>query len=260
MSLRDCRNVKVLDVVPVGQSKRPGDFFELVLEYPGWKDWKPGQFVMVRPVSWGPELIWGRPFSICRGDEKSLTLFVQRVGRGTERLSQVKPGEMVTLWGPLGNSFAVEPEAPTLMLAGGIGIAPFRGYIERHSNPENLKLFFAHRMPLECYPFELMTTEAQGQSMLEAQPEDLAGIIEEMGKLIKEHAANGLVLCCGPTPFMKTAQRFALEHGARLQVSLENRMACGVGACLGCVCKNEESHHVQVCTQGPIFWADKVEL
>ncbi|HKI82328.1 MAG TPA: dihydroorotate dehydrogenase electron transfer subunit, partial [Pseudodesulfovibrio sp.] len=58
----------------------------------------------------------------------------------------------------------------------------------------------------------------------------------------------------------RTVQRFAKEFGARAQVSLENRMACGVGACLGCVTKDGSGHHVQVCTRGPIFWADKVEL
>lgn len=260
MSLRDCRNVKVLDVVPVGQSKRPGDFFELVLERPDWDAWHPGQFVMVRPLSWGPDMIWGRPFSISTVDEQSVTLFIQKVGRGTSRLAELKQDDEVTLWGPLGNRFAVEPETPTLLLAGGIGIAPFRGYVEHHPEPGNLKLFFAHRMPLECYPFESMKGRVQGQCMAEDKPEDLEAIIREMGEQIRHFSDTGLILCCGPTPFMRTAQQFAAEHGARLQVSLENRMACGVGACLGCVCKNDRDHHVQVCTTGPVFWADKVVL
>jgi dihydroorotate dehydrogenase electron transfer subunit len=64
----------------------------------------------------------------------------------------------------------------------------------------------------------------------------------------------------GPTPFMRTVKRFAKAYGARAQLSLENRMACGVGACLGCVTKDGAGRHVQVCTRGPVFWADKVEL
>lgn len=259
MALRNCRNVKVLDITPVGETQRPGEFFELRLERPDWDTWKPGQFVMIRPVDWPMDILWGRPFSICSGDSRSVTLFVQKVGRGTARLAELEKGDTVALWGPLGNSFAVEPDTPTLMLAGGIGIAPFRGYVEQHSHPENLKLFFAHRMPLGCYPHEGIAAVADVECMAEEKPEDLQAIIARMGELVNEYR-DGLILCCGPTPFMKTAQKFALESGARLYVSLENRMACGVGACLGCVCKDGEGHHVQVCTKGPIFRADNVEL
>ncbi len=261
MSLRNCRNVKVLEVSPVGQLKRPDEFFEIKIEYPDWDSWKPGQFVMIRPTSWELDLLWARPFSICSVGDDSLTLFVQKVGRGTERIVSLKPGDEVAIWGPLGNSFAVEPDTPTLMLAGGIGIAPFRGYVEQHPQPENLNLFLAHRLPLECYPFGSLSQQCDGQCMIEEKPEDLQQIIATMKDLIKEYAEkDGLILSCGPTPFMKTVQQFANEFGARAQVSLENRMACGVGACLGCVTKDGNDHHVQVCTKGPVFWTDKVEL
>jgi len=250
-----------LEITPVGQLERPDEFFEIKLEYPDWDRWKPGQFVMIRPTSWELDLLWGRPFSISSADGDTLTLFVQKVGRGTSRITAMKPGDEVAIWGPLGNSFAVEPEKPTLMLAGGIGIAPFRGYVESHPNPENLKIFLAHRLPLQCYPFATLSEQCVGECMIEEKPEDLQAIIASMRDQIKEYAEkDGLILSCGPTPFMKTVQQFANEFGARAQVSLENRMACGVGACLGCVTKDGNDHHVQVCTRGPVFWTDKVEL
>ncbi len=261
MSLRNCRNVKVLEVSPVGQLKRPDEFFEIKLEYPDWDGWKPGQFVMIRPAGWELDLLWARPFSICSADGDTLTLFVQKVGRGTGRIVALKPGDTVSIWGPLGNSFAMEPEIPTLLLAGGIGIAPFCGYVEQHPHPENLRLFLAHRLSLDCYPFAALSERVEGVCMRDDQPEDLQKIIAVMKEQIVEYAAkDGLILSCGPTPFMKTVQRFAAECGVRAQVSLENRMACGVGACLGCVTKDGSGHHVQVCTRGPVFWADKVEL
>lgn len=261
MSLRICRTVKVLDVSPIGQLKRPDEFFEITLEYPEWSGWKPGQFVMIRPTDWELDLMWGRPFSICSATEDTLTLFVQNVGRGTSRITKMKPGDNVSIWGPLGNTFAVEPDTPTLLLAGGIGIAPFRGYVEQHPHPENLSLFLAHRLPLECYPFGRLSDTVECNCMIEEKPEDLQCIIGSLKEQIKAYAEkDGLILCCGPTPFMKTVQQFANEFGARAQVSLENRMACGVGACLGCVTKDGEGHHVQVCTKGPVFWTDKVEL
>ncbi|ADU62225.1 MAG: dihydroorotate dehydrogenase electron transfer subunit [Pseudodesulfovibrio sp.] len=261
MSLRICRNVTVLEVSPVGQSKRPDEFYEIRLSLPDWDGWKPGQFVMVRPVSWELDLLWARPFSISSVDNESVTIFIQKVGRGTARMARLAPGDQVALWGPLGNSFAMEPDTPTLLLAGGIGIAPFRGYVEHHPHPENLRLFLAHRLPVECYPFGLLSARVDSRCMLEAQPCDLDLIIAAMRAQIAEYAAlGGLVLACGPTPFMRTVQTFAAEFGARAQVSLENRMACGVGACLGCVTRDGEGHHVQVCTRGPIFWSDKVQL
>ncbi|WP_338667358.1 dihydroorotate dehydrogenase electron transfer subunit [Pseudodesulfovibrio methanolicus] len=261
MSLRNCRSVKVLKVSPVGQSKTAGEFFELTLERPDWDGWKPGQFVMIRPCSWELDMLWARPFSLCCGDESSVTLFIQAVGRGTRRLAELSPGDVVTMWGPLGNSFAVEPDTPTLLLAGGIGIAPFRGYVEQHPRPENLSLFLAHRLPREYYPYDRLSEAAPCRSMLEAEPSDLDRIIGTLRELIEDNAGQGgLILSCGPTPFMRTIQRFAKEFGARAQLSLENRMACGVGACLGCVTKDGAGHHVQVCTRGPVFWADKVEL
>jgi len=261
MSLRNCRNVKVLKVAPVGQQERPDEFYEITLEYPDWDGWRPGQFVMVRPVSWPLDLVWGRPFSIYTADETSLTVFIQKSGRGTARIAALQPGDEVTIWGPLGNSFAMEPDTPTLLLAGGIGIAPFRGYVERHPRPDNVRLFLAHRVPLECYPYDIIAGDVCADCILEKTSTDLQVIIDTMGGLIREYAEKGgLVLSCGPTPFMRTVQRFAKEYGARAQVSLENRMGCGVGACLGCVTKDSTGHHVQVCTRGPVFWADKVEF
>lgn len=261
MSLRNCQDVKVLRVTPVGESERPGEFYELTLEYPDWDGWKPGQFVMIRPASWELDMLWARPFSIYSADEDGVTVFIQKVGRGTGRLTRLVPGDMVTVWGPLGNSFAMEKDTPTLLLAGGIGIAPFRGYVEQHPSPENVRLFLAHRLPLACYPFDSMCSTVDGSCMCEETSEDLEAIIRAMGELIREYAdKDGLVLACGPTPFMRTVQDFAAEYDARAQVSLENRMGCGVGACLGCVTKDGEGRHVQVCTKGPVFWADKVEL
>ena len=249
------------------ESGRGPRFHILRLERPDWPAWRPGQFVMLRPKKeWG-DLVWGRPFSICRMTEKELVIFFQEAGRGTERMGLLRPGDQATDWGPLGRGFAVEPDAPTLMLAGGIGIAPFVGYMERHPVPGNLTLEFGCRAPLECYPFR----EIAGTIRANAHPEtcraDLTAFIERIGRCIRD-TRDGLVLACGPMPFLRTVQRFSLEHGVRAQLSLESRMACGVGACLGCVVKSAERMKnvpapgwpVQVCQCGPVFWADEIDL
>ena len=243
----------------------------LRLAAPGWAAWQPGQFVMLRCKGARQDLIWARPFSISRADETELRIVFQVAGRGTEALRGVLPGDMLDVWGPLGNGFALAADGPTLLLAGGIGIAPFVGYIETHPAPETLSLEFGHRLPLDCYPFTDCCA-INARSYQDCGPDDLACFLESMEESIRGVAAeNGLVLACGPMPFLRSVQDFSLRHKARAQVSLETRMACGVGACLGCVVKSKAGKHkgstdpeafapVQVCTCGPVFWADEVDL
>ncbi len=266
--------VAVRAIVPYGNAlAEETAFFLLRLEHPGarnplWRKWKPGQFAMLRPADWSFELPWARPLSVCDVHEDGLEFFFQVAGRGTGRMKGLRAGDVVHVWGPLGNGFAVEPDTPTLMLAGGIGLAPFVGYSRAHPTPERLRLLFAHRPPSACYPLELCTT-VRPEDRPENSLEDREAFLAEVSAAIRETAArSGLVLACGPTPFLAHVRRAALESGCRAQLSLENRMACGVGACLGCVAQPTEAHPLagkallpmRTCVNGPVFWADQVEL
>lgn len=276
-----CRDVPVLSIDRrASPDAAEADLYTLRLRSPGWRDWRPGQFVMVRPCSaTRPDVLWGRPFSISQADDEELRLVFQVAGRGTGALRELERGEMVTVWGPLGNAFAVSPSGPTLLLAGGIGIAPFVGYIQRHPAPETLRLEFGHRLPVECYPFAECLSPCASMAAgnhRETCREDLLRFIDMLGEAIADTAERGgLVLACGPMPFLRTVRQYALQHNARTQLSLETRMACGVGACLGCVVKTsapsdgrlvrgnaapDSFAYVQTCTKGPVFWADQVEL
>lgn len=277
--LASINTLHVVDLVQFGYAGLDDRFYALRLSLPNWAEWKPGQFVMLRPASWGPESSWSKPFSICVISRQDLVIFFQVVGRGTDRISTLKPGDKVQVVGPLGNSFAVEPETPTLLLAGGMGIAPFVGYAMNHPTPWTLHLDFGHRMPVECYPFENFNEKILAKSYHETRPGDLETFLETIEEHIRENAQqNGLVLACGPKPFLQAVQGMSIKHGARTQISVENRMACGVGACLGCVVKplldengkNRSKHPiikelesglpVPTCTCGPIFWADSIDL
>ncbi len=255
-----CKKVKVVDVRPFGQPMTAGpEFFELRLENPGWDEWKPGQFVMLRPTSFGLEHVWARPFSIAMCDKQELTLFIQRVGRGTAHIAALEPGDHVLVWGPLGTSFVQEPDTHTLLLAGGVGIAPFKGYAILHPKRDNLRLVFAHRASARCYPYEQLADAVKAERVQEEKPEHLARVITLLHERISQYA-DGLVLACGPAPFLTTVRKYALEYGARCQLSLENRMACGVGACLGCVTPGVDGENRRVCVEGPVFWAQDIAL
>jgi len=254
-----CRDVSILSVAPVGPHGEQYGCYFLELDNPGFPPAVAGQFVMVRPEAFGSDPVWPRPFSICRLTPEKLTLFVQACGRGSDILCRLKPGERATVWGPLGQGFALEPDVPTVMLAGGVGLAPFVEYVATHPAPANLSLVFGHRQPRSCYPFDAMAKTIRATAFEEKTPADLPQFIALLEKTVAEFA-GGLILACGPRPFLVTVARLARRFGARAQVSLENRMACGVGGCLGCVEKNALGNYVQTCTEGPVFWVEELKL
>jgi len=254
-----CRDVRVLSVTPHGPGGAEHGYFTMTLENPGIATAAAGQFFMVRPQAFGENPIWPRPFSLSRLTPEALIFFVQVCGRGTDIMAKLHPGDTVTIWGPLGQGFAVEPETPTLMLAGGVGLAPFVEYAATFPYPPHLSLLFGHRAPLDCYPYEEMTRNIAAMDFPERSPEDLETFINLLDTQVAA-CADGLILACGPRPFLVTVARFARKYSARAQVSLENRMACGVGGCLGCVEKNALGGYVQTCTQGPVFWVEELQL
>jgi len=270
---RSFYDVEVIDNVPFGTYNGEPNFFALRLTHPGWESSKAGQFVMVRPQGWALDMPFARPFSICRTSSKEIVLFYQVVGSGTRRLATLGRGDRVDLWGPLGTGFHVEGSTPTLLIAGGIGIAPFVGYVQQHPRPAMLSMVFGHRMPEDCYPIETLADRIELENYYETESIDLDWFLKHIDGRIKAYTEqNGLVLACGPKPLLKAVQSMARKHGARAQVSLEESMACGVGACLGCVINTSPSYvapddkphvagmPVQVCSQGPVFWADQITL
>ena len=269
MSQSTSCELDVLDLVPFGQTGNESRFFALRLSRPDWTRWRPGQFVMIRPRNFGLDIPWARPLGICHMTSRHMICFFQVRGKGTRRMSELRSGDKVRVWGPLGNGFSVEPDTPTLLLAGGMGIVPFVGYVSEHPKPWNISMLFGHREHISCYPVDSINEHVPLDSLREAESGDLDDFIFTIQERMSEYAEQkGLVLACGPTPFMRTVQKFAAELGVRCQLSLENRMACGVGACLGCVTKTtdawpvEEKREglVQVCNHGPVFWSDQVEL
>lgn len=261
--MQQIAEVKILANTPLGP--RDKGIFCLELELPPWGEWRPGQFLMVRERRADTSLTWARPFCISHADKERLTVYFQVIGRATREMAKLQAGGRLDVWGPLGNSLAVEEDAPTLLLAGGMGISPLLGYALRHPCPENLELLFGHRLPLACYPFDKLPPGVKASSHPETCLDDRDCFLSLIEERVRAIAATGLVLACGPLPFLRVIQGIAGKYGARAQISLETRMACGIGACLGCVVKvsykpGQPGRFAQTCTCGPNFWADKVEV
>jgi dihydroorotate dehydrogenase electron transfer subunit len=269
----------VLDIVPFGRG--PGhEFFALRLTPPQWEHSAPGQFVMLRPLPARSEALCPRPFSICKLTGRHLIVFFQARGRVTAEMAALEPGDAVQVTGPLGNALPVSADRPTLILAGGIGLAPFVEYVEKHPRPATLTVEFGHRHPLECYPFDGVAEKCAARPHEEKNGADRAAFVALTEKRIREFAPEGLVLACGPTPFLRLVRDMSLACGAETYLCLETRMACGVGACLGCAVKAHPSAaddasstrrsgetgapdagvFIRACACGPNFRADRIIL
>lgn len=214
-----------------------------------------GQFVEVE-VRDCSDVMLRRPISIQDFDLEAdtISLLIQIVGKGTSKLSTLKEGDTVNIIYPLGNGFAVSGSNP-LLVGGGAGIAPLLGlakaYRAKGVNPTILLGGRTEQLIPACECFEEVGTTG-------FSTED--GSLGEKG-LVTQHplfAANyDHIATCGPTPMMKAVAKIAHERNIPCEVSLENMMACGIGACLCCVTDTDNGHKC-VCKDGPVFNSEKI--
>lgn len=208
----------------------------------------PGQFYMLR--AWERYPLLSRPLSICDKDEESITFLYQVVGKGTTHLSKLKPGEMVQILGPLGQGFPLDhlEDKKIALVCGGIGIAPML-YLAK-----NLKIFdFFAGFRNEPY----FVTEFQKRADF-TQISSETGHYGEKGYITQFIPDEyDVVFACGPNPMMQSLKSLKLK--ARVYLSLEAHMACGIGACLGCAVKTVNGVK-RVCHEGPVFLAEEVEI
>ena len=214
---------------------------------------KPGQFVQVK-VEDSPETFLRRPFSIhdVNYDRNTFKLLVQIVGKGTETLSRLKKGDSLNIIYPLGNSFSLPgKDQRPLLVGGGCGIAPllFLGkYLKKNGYDPDILLGFRSRDRIIEYDEYIELGEVY------LTTEDGSG--GEKG-LVTEHrvlssSRYDMIYCCGPDPMMMAVAKYSTEHKINCEVSLENLMGCGIGACLCCVVETVKGN-LCTCTDGPVF-------
>lgn len=217
----------------------------------------PGQFVQVAVDA--PNVFLRRPISINDIDTSNATidLLIRNAGRGTNALINKEEGELINILLPLGNSFSTNAPAGArlLLIGGGVGVAPllYLGKILRNNGftPEFLLGARSEKDLLELEEFEKV-------GIVHICTED--GSVGTRGlvtahPVMKENMFR--YYCCGPAPMMKAIAKIAYANGTDCEVSLENMMACGLGACLCCVEKTVKGN-VCVCTEGPVFNIDKL--
>ena len=221
---------------------------------------RPGQFVMAR-CGQGAAPLLRRPLSIHQvapkveaGLPSELALLLAVVGRGTQWLAQAKPGEQLDLLGPLGNGFSIEPSSQNLLLvAGGIGIAPLVALAcDALAIGRSVTLLLGAATASALYPRHLLPPGLETVIATEDGSAGRRGMVTDL--LPRLWGGADQVFACGPISMYRAilAQSQGLSQGKRVQVSLEVRMGCGLGACYGCAIRTKQGMKL-VCRDGPVF-------
>ena len=222
----------------------------------------PGQFISVYTKDTGKLL--PRPISLCQVDKEKgqLRIVYRVVGAGTSQFSGYQAGDDIEIMGPLGNGFPLERAAgkKVFLIGGGIGIPPML---------ELARQLDCEKQAVLGYRDVLFLNDEFGKfSDVYVATED--GSAGTKGNVLDAIRENGLkadvIFACGPTPMLRALKAYAEEHEIECWLSLEEKMACGIGACLACVCQSKEVdehshvHNKRICKDGPVFLAQEVEL
>ncbi len=206
-----------------------------------------------------------RPISLCEIDRegKRIRIVYRVAGAGTREFSQYQPGDSVDILGPLGNGFPLEEAKGkrVFLIGGGIGIPPMLETAKQLTGHKNIILGYR-----DSHMFLKDEFEKTGRVLI-ATEDGSAGIKGNVLDAIRAEALEGdIIFACGPMPMLGALKEYAKERKMECLISLEGRMACGIGACLACVCQSKEKDsHSQVCNKrickdGPVFRAEEVEL
>lgn len=227
----------------------------------------PGQFVHVLPPS--TELMLRRPFSIMTVDKTagSVTFLFRVIGDGTKSLSEAKHGDSIDIIGPLGNGFPVDLNRPAIIAGGGVGIPPlvYLAQFLRKENPaQKTQVFLGARNPETMLCVENFR-ELGIEPVLATEDGSLGvkGYVTDAMNLSRDSMLeDSVIYSCGPVPMLSAISRWAKTNGLKCFVSMENKLGCGIGACLGCSIpvRTEQGsiRYERVCCDGPAFDSDKV--
>lgn len=229
--------------------------FDWIVENPNLsKLAQPGQFAHVKV----PGKTLRRPISICDATENTLRLVFQVKGEGTEIMSKIKTGEEVEILAPLGNGFKVEKGKKYCFIGGGIGVPPMLYAAKQAENPLVITGFRDKSLVILQEDFK-----KNGAEVVLTTDDGSAGVHGFVTDVLKERLSDIDEVCaCGPIPMLKAISEIC-KGKVPCQISLEERMGCGIGACLVCACKtklNGEEGYTHVCKNGPVYNAEEVVL
>lgn len=245
----DCRLVK--------KSELAEGIFDFTIECPEIaREVQCGQFLHIQC---GGDAFLRRPISICDADDTTVRFIFEVKGKGTELLAKVQEGDMINVMGPLGRGFEIKPEfKKSVIIGGGIGVFPLFKLAKTIKSDIYLGFRSADRVVME------EEFKSVANSVTVGTDDGSYGykgyIAEEMSKHLD---GVDIIYACGPMPMLRAVKKIAEEKGILCQVSMEQRMGCGIGACLVCTCQTDKEGmdgQVRVCKDGPVFYSTEVTL
>lgn len=220
---------------------------------------KPGQFLNVK-IDDGPDPFLRRPFSYYRVRGNQIQMLYACLGRGTQILSRKKPGTTLQALGPLGKPFAPSVTGKKqILVGGGVGVPPLV-FLAESSVKIGMRLLIGCKSKSEVMPRrELAQVRAEVRYATDDGSYGRKGFVTALlEEILKSEDPRSLyVQTCGPTPMMRAVLDLARKYGAAGEASVEERMACGVGACLGCVVETKTGYETS-CVRGPVFSFDEL--
>ncbi|MBU4590714.1 MAG: dihydroorotate dehydrogenase electron transfer subunit [Candidatus Omnitrophica bacterium] len=227
-----------------------GDYYKMALDAPYIaKNAKPGQFVQVR-CSDGTEPLLRRPFSVHKVKGKTVEILYEIIGQGTEILSERNTGETLDVLGPLGNGFTLS-NMPAVIIAGGIGVAPLVFLAEELAKKKikAIVLIGAKTKNMILCEKDFKNTGAEVKIATDDGSKGCKGFVSNLF----EKAVGKIVYACGPAQMLKCVADMCKKKKMHCEISLEEKMACGIGACLGCAVKVKGGGYKLACKDGPVF-------
>jgi len=248
--------------------KIKGNYFHLALRSPEIvKESLPGQFLIIK-VNDTYEPLLRRPFSVHTVKDGNVELLYEVVGQATQILSRRKPGEKLDVIGPLGNGFTFKNKHKTfnILVAGGMGVAPLVFLADRLNKFGVRSSEFGVLVLIGGKSKESILCEKEFKQLgclVKIATDDgskgFRGKVTELLErlLLTHNSLRPTIYACGPKPMLKEISRVSKKYTTPAQLSLEEHMACGIGACLGCVVNTREGFK-RACKEGPVFSADKI--
>ncbi len=258
---------KVLNERIIRMENPTADIFRMTVSSPFLSaESKPGQFLNIK-CSEGLTPLLRRPLSICDVDRENCTVDIvfQVKGEGTMLISRKKVGENIDVMGPLGKPFEMGYKFPRIaVVGGGIGTFPLL-FLLKESDAIVKRTYLGFRST-DCISLENEFREASNSLAISTDDgsNGQPGFVTDLFEKDINNSRPDMIYACGPQSMLKKIASIAEKHGIPCQISLEERMGCGIGACLVCACKtrrtdgDNELQYSHVCKDGPVFWSKDV--
>lgn len=226
---------------------------------------RPGQFISV--YTQDKSALLPRPISICEADRENgrLRIVYRVAGKGTAEFAAYEKGDRIDVLGTLGNGFPLDKAAGkrVLLMGGGIGIPPMLELAKRLECAASRDAVLGYRNN-ELFLADDLKKYAKVHIATEDGSAGIKGNVINAAE--EDSLAADIIFACGPMPMLRAVKAYAKERGIPAYISLEERMACGVGACLGCVVKTREKdphsrvNNSRICTDGPVYLAEEADI